>query len=109
MKPFLPDIISPTQCAYFTGRHIQNNIIMAHELVHTMKQKRKGKTSYIGLKLDMSKAFDRLEWPFLFDIIRSLGFHEDWIHLVQQCITTSSISLLINGCPSASFTPSRGL
>lgn len=75
LKPLLPNLICPTQSAYISGRQIQNNVIIAHELTHTMKNKRKGKVSYIGLKLDMSKAFDRLEWYFLFDVLRRFGFH----------------------------------
>ncbi|XP_026416958.1 uncharacterized protein LOC113312421 [Papaver somniferum] len=100
-------IISPTQTAYVTGRHIQDNVIIAHELLHTMKSK-KIKHALVGMKLDMSKAFDRVEWPFLSDILRQLGFHSDWIALIEQCVSTTDISLLINGTPSAIFQPSRG-
>ncbi|XP_026377852.1 uncharacterized protein LOC113272180 [Papaver somniferum] len=42
-------------------------------------------------------------------VSKELGFHQDWVKLVQQCVTTTSIALLINGSPSASFTPSRGI
>ncbi|XP_026419800.1 uncharacterized protein LOC113315756 [Papaver somniferum] len=108
LKPFLSKIISPTQTAYVAGRHIQDNVIIAHELLHTMKTK-KIKHALVGMKLDMSKAFDRVEWTFLLDILRHLGFHSDWIALIEQCISTTDISLLINGTPSASFKSSRSL
>lgn len=83
LKPLLHMLITPTKCAYISGRHIQNNIVIAHEIIHSMKKRRKGKVSYMGLKLDMSKAFDKLEWQFLFDILLCLGFHQDWVQMVQ--------------------------
>ncbi|XP_026383682.1 uncharacterized protein LOC113279193 [Papaver somniferum] len=107
LKPLLPDIISPTQNAFVAGRHIHDNIIIAHEILFSMKRK-KIKKALVGLKLDMSKAFDRVEWSFLLSIFRQLGFHNDWISLIEQCISTSNISILINGSPST-FSPTRGI
>ncbi|XP_026384142.1 uncharacterized protein LOC113279683 [Papaver somniferum] len=57
----------------------------------------------------MSKAFDRVEWSFLLSIFRQLGFHNDWISLIEQCISTSNISILINGSPSSTFSTTRGI
>ncbi|XP_026410754.1 uncharacterized protein LOC113305978 [Papaver somniferum] len=108
LKPLLPDIISPTQTAFVAGRHIHDNIIIVHEILFSMKHK-KVKKALVGLKLDMSKAFDRVEWSFLLSIFRQLGFHNDWISLIEQCISTSNISILINGSPSSTFSPTRGI
>lgn len=108
LKPFLSNIISPTQTAYVPGRHIHKNVIIAQELLHTMKTRR-SKDALVGLKLDMSKAFDRLEWSFLLSIFRNIGFYNDWIAMIDQCIYTKNTSLLINGSPTATFTPSRGI
>lgn len=108
LKPFLPNIISPTQTAFVSGRHIHDNAVIAHELLHTMKTKNINQ-ALIGLKLDLSKAFDMVEWSFLISILRQLGFHSDWIYMIKQCVSTTNISLLINGSPSASFTPTRGI
>ncbi|XP_026417593.1 uncharacterized protein LOC113313084 [Papaver somniferum] len=108
LKPLLPDIISPTQTAFVAGRHIHDNIIIAHEILFSMKRK-KIKKALVGLKLDMSKAFDRVEWSFLLSFFRQLGFHSDWISLIDQCISTSNISILINGSPSLTFSPTRGI
>lgn len=73
LKPLLPDIISPTQTAFVAGRHIHDNIIIAHEILFSMKRK-KIKKALVGLKLDMSKAFDRVEWSFFSFHLSAIGF-----------------------------------
>ncbi|RZC58313.1 hypothetical protein C5167_005619 [Papaver somniferum] len=100
LKPLLDKIISPSQVAYVPGRHIQDNLIIAHELIHSMK-KTKDRQGWVGIKLDMSKAFDRIEWGFLKDVLFQIGFHEDWIQLIDQCISTTTISIILNGVPES--------
>ncbi|XP_026384009.1 uncharacterized protein LOC113279533 [Papaver somniferum] len=95
MKPLMERIISPYQAAYVSGRLINDNTMIAHELVHFMK-KMEGASGWIALKLDMSKAFDRLEWPFLLKILQSFGFCEEWCQLIHQCISTTSLSVILN-------------
>lgn len=60
------------------------------------------------VKLDMLKAYDRVEWPFIEAMIRALGFCEKWVQLVLSCISTISYSILIKQ-PKKSFIPYRGL
>ena len=69
----------------------------------------KGKTSWVALKLDMEKAYDHLEWDFLFACLVELGFHAKWIRWIRECVTTVSYSLLINNTPQGMFLPSRGI
>jgi hypothetical protein len=73
LKVHLHKIISPLQSAFVPSRNIQDNSILAHELFHTFKAKR-GKGGFMHLKMDMEKAFDRMEWSFLLAILGKLGF-----------------------------------
>ena len=67
-------VISPTQSAFLKGRLISDNILITHECMHYLKQKKRGLEYEMTLKLDMSKAYDRVEWHFLWFIMEKLGF-----------------------------------
>src|SRR5580765_1942062 len=68
-----------------------------------------GSTGVMALKLDMSKADDRVEWPFLISVLQQMGFPENWVNLIMECISTVNFSIMLNGNPQAPFTPHRGL
>jgi len=61
LNVILPEIISYTQSAFLPSRLISDKIIAAYETMHTMQTKMWSKTGYMGIKLDMSKAYDRVE------------------------------------------------
>ncbi|XP_075654807.1 uncharacterized protein LOC142624974 [Castanea sativa] len=68
-----------------------------------------GKKSFMAMKLDMSKTYDRVECFFLEQILLKLGFQVSWVELIMECITLVSYSILVNGEPKGMITPSRGL
>ncbi|XP_026396896.1 uncharacterized protein LOC113291593 [Papaver somniferum] len=96
IKPFLKKLVSPYQAAFVPGREIHDNIIIAHEMIHFMKHK-EGYNGTMAIKLDLSKAFDRLEWKFLNNVLLKFGFNTDFCNLIMQCVTTTSISVLLMG------------
>ncbi|XP_026378698.1 uncharacterized protein LOC113273150 [Papaver somniferum] len=108
IKPYLKKIISPFQSAFVPGRAIQDNIIIAHEMIHTMQHK-EGHTGSMAMKLDLPKAFDRLEWPFILGMLKKLGFPEKFCKYIEQCISTTEISIIFNGSPTSDHSPTRGL
>ena len=102
-------LISESQSAFMSNRLITNNILVAFETLHHLKNRRQGKTGFMALKLDMSKAYDRVEWVFLEKIMKKLGFDDKRIALISTCIRLVSFSVMVNGEPCGLFHPNRGL
>ena len=70
--------------------------------------KKKGKVGEMALKLDMSKAYDRVEWIWLEKIMQKLGFDDKWKALIMRCITIVSYSIKVNGKLQGRIIPSGG-
>ena len=107
LKQVLPQIIFPTQSAFVPGRLITDNVLVAYEMLHTMHSRKKGKKGSLALKIDISKAYDRIEWQFLKSIMEKMGFPATWIERVMNCVTTPSFSILVNGKAYGMIHPSR--
>ena len=103
----LPDIISKSQSAFQFEKAISDNILVAYETLHHMKTKKAGKIGSITLKLDMSMAYDRVEWTFLLKLMEKMGFDCKWTNLILECISTVSYSVLVNGEPKGNISPTR--
>ena len=108
IKKILPKIISEHQSSFTKSRLIFDNILVAFESLHNM-QKHVGKEYYMAIKLDMSKAYDRVEWSYLELVMRRVGFTERWITLLMLCVKTISYSILVNGEPKWMIYPTRGI
>ena len=109
LKNILPAIISDTQSAFVNGRLITDNVLVVFEMMHHINLKKTGTTREMALKLDMSKAYDRVEWARLEKIMEKLGFHSRWRRLMMQCISSVTYDVRINGKPSGHIIPTRGL
>lgn len=108
MRIILPDIISDHQSAFVLGQMITDNILIAYESIHAIKKKR-GKRGLCAVKLDMHKAYDRVEWVFLEKIMLKLGFDGRWVKLIMECVTSVRYNMRFNSRETEVFVPTRGL
>ena len=74
-----------------------------------MKTQCPGKEGFMALKLDMSKAYERVEWLFLEKILLCMGLQESWVAMIMQCVSTVTYSILTNGEPKGFIKPTSGL
>uniref|UniRef100_A0A803Q5E7 procollagen-proline 4-dioxygenase n=1 Tax=Cannabis sativa TaxID=3483 RepID=A0A803Q5E7_CANSA len=109
MRDLIDDIISDTQSAFILGRLISDNVMVAFEVMHYLKRKRKGKKGFMALKLDMSKAYDRVEWDFLRAVMLRMGFSCKWVDLVMTCASTVRYKVVHGGHMLDPICPSRGI
>ncbi|CAL5343189.1 unnamed protein product [Camellia sinensis] len=106
MKKVMPMIISEVQSAFLGGRNILDGILIANEIVDGWRRSnRKG----LVLKLDFEKAYDSINWEFLFDMLLKFGFGTRWVSWMKACVSTAKIFVLVNGSPTSEFCPQRGL
>lgn len=92
----LDKIISPCQSAFIPGRWIDENSILVNEILHTMRRKRSG-NGLVGIKVDMMRAYDRVDWGFLSRLLAHFGFSSKINDLVMGCISVHSVDLILNG------------
>lgn len=106
IKPILSRHISPEQFGFLNGRQIHEAIGVAQEVLHSVKVKNK---KGAVIKIDLSKAYDRINWTYIRLLLTHLGFKVDFIKWIMGCITDVSYAILINGAATPFFKGQRGL
>ncbi|GKV50356.1 hypothetical protein SLEP1_g57064 [Rubroshorea leprosula] len=106
IKKVLPKVISGTQSAFLGGRQITDGILILNEVVEEIRRKKIG--SFI-FKADFEKAYDSVNWVFLDEMMRRLGFGEKRRLWIKECLQTASASVLVNGSPTEEFKMEKGL
>ena len=102
-------IVSDSQAAFIPGRIINDNIMIAHEVMHSLKVRKRVSKTYMAVKTDVSKAYDRVEWDFLETTMRLFGFCNKWISWIMAAVKLVHYSVLINGTPHGNIAPTRGI
>ncbi|KAL0387928.1 UNVERIFIED_CONTAM: putative ribonuclease H protein [Sesamum radiatum] len=107
MQRVLPLLIDYSQNAFVPGRSITDNILLAQELLAGYNQKRLPLRCTI--KVDIQKAYDSVEWDFLLEVLKLFNFPLQFIVLINQCVSTASFSVSLNGSNHGFFKGGRGL
>ncbi|KAL0293949.1 UNVERIFIED_CONTAM: hypothetical protein Sradi_6912500 [Sesamum radiatum] len=83
------------------GRSISDNILLAQELLTGYNQVRL--PARCMLKVDIQKAYDSVEWDFLLEVLRLFHFPQQFITLIEQCVSTATFSISLNGAVHGFF------
>uniref|UniRef100_A0A8I6Y3E3 Reverse transcriptase domain-containing protein n=1 Tax=Hordeum vulgare subsp. vulgare TaxID=112509 RepID=A0A8I6Y3E3_HORVV len=108
LKLVLPDITSEFQSAFVPGRLITDSALIAFECIHSIRRQ-SGRQPFFALKLDLLKAYDRIEWEYLHACLLRLGFAEAWVNSVMRCVTSTRYAVRVNGELTSPVVPSRGI
>ncbi|XP_060195229.1 uncharacterized protein LOC132624469 [Lycium barbarum] len=100
-------IVGPSQPAFIEGRNTLDNVIVAHELIKGYNNK--GVSPRCIIKVDIRKAYDSVEWPFLKMVLLEFGIPYKLVELIMRCVSTVNYSLLLNGGLTPSFQAKKGL
>ena len=107
LQKVLDGLISPLHSAFIPGRQMIDNIVAAEEIVAAWR--RSGTLGFLW-KVDFAKAYDSIDWRYLWNVLRRRGFPEKWVRWMKLCVTTSSCSVLVNGRPKGGwFQPQHGI
>ncbi|KAK5846242.1 hypothetical protein PVK06_002519 [Gossypium arboreum] len=109
LKEALPLCISQNQCAFVPSHIIHDNILIAHELIHYLQSSKNGPNKGFVIKLDMSKAYDRVDRNFLEKVTKKLGFEDTWVDKILRSIRSIRYVVKCNMVLSKIIILERGL
>lgn len=104
----MPVLKGPRQSSFIPSRLTTDNIIVAQEIVHSL-QRKKGKLGGCVAKINLEKAYDRVEWTFLRQILTVTGFQAPLQDLIMNIVTSTSLRVCWNGELLPTFHPSQSL
>ena len=90
------------------GRQIQDNIIVAQEVLHKFRKVR-GKSGLMAWKIDLAKAYDRIQWDFIKEVLNEVGIEGKINRLIMSCISSVQFKVIVNGEATDSFRPMSGI
>ncbi|XP_074277489.1 uncharacterized protein LOC141601119 [Silene latifolia] len=103
----LPNIVSETHSAFIKGREIVDNIIICQDWVRLYNKK--ACSPRCMMKVDLRKAYNSIEWSFIEDILKALGFPNKMVGLIMECVTSPTFSLSLNENVFGYFEGRRGI
>lgn len=106
MKGVLSTFISPEKYGFLKNRNIHDDVAATQEMIHTIHSK---KLDAAVMKIDLKKAYNRVDWVFLHLILFKIGISKEAVEWIMACVFNTSMAVIINGSTSKFFYPSRGL
>jgi hypothetical protein len=106
LAPLLDSLVTANQSAFIRGRCIHDNFNLVQQ---SIKLFHKLNIPSLFLKLDISKAFDTISWPFLFEVLSHVGFGLRWCKLVGNILSSASTRIILNGQLGDQIRHRRGL
>lgn len=103
----MPNLEDEEQAGFVQGRNISQHVVIAQELIRDLSRKVMG--ANIVIKLDMSKAYDRLKWTFLLRAMEAFGFSANSRDLVYRNICNIWYQFQINGETHGNFLSHNGV
>jgi hypothetical protein len=88
---------------------ITNNALLAFECIHAIQQDQSDRSNFCAYKLDLAKAYGRVDWSYLEHVLVKMGFHHVWVQWIMACVTTVRYTVRFNGILLDTLQPSRGL
>ncbi|XP_019152396.1 PREDICTED: uncharacterized protein LOC109149189 [Ipomoea nil] len=108
LKLIMPEVVSPNQGSFVSERQITDNIITYQEILHTIRTE-KNQPGYMVLKIDLEKAYDRLDWSFIRNTLQEVGLNDVWVRNIMHCVESAEMSILWEGNKLERFKPERGV
>ncbi|KAI3794371.1 hypothetical protein L1987_37001 [Smallanthus sonchifolius] len=106
MRKVLHEVISDSQSAFITGKHILDGPLIVNEIINWLKKK---KSRAFILKIDFEKAYDNVNWDFVESSLSQMGFPQRWCVWVRGILRSARSSVLVNGAPTFEFQCSKGM
>jgi hypothetical protein len=106
LAPRMNELVSYAQNAFIKKRCIHDNFLYSQRVIQLLHQKKK---PALFIKVDISKAFDSIGWPFLLEVLQALGFSTKWRDWIAALLGTASSRILVNGQPTEGIKHARGL
>ena len=86
-------MVRSSQTAFMLGRNILEGLVVLHETIHELHKKKK---DGVILKLDFEKAYDKVSWPFLQQVLRMNGFSLTWCRWIEEIVSKGSVAVKVN-------------
>lgn len=103
----LDDIISPNQSSFLPGRDTNNNVLGPRNDAFVKAEK--GGTGVMAIKVDFSKAYDKLSWEYICNTLMELNLPAKWVSLIMNVVSTPSLQVMWNNKVKKPFSLSRGI